>query len=324
MSEDEGLVSACLLDGAGGGRRLDWSGVEQWSPDDGLLWVHLDYTAPRVQAWFRHHSGVDEIVSEAILAEETRPRSTALGNGLLLTLRGVNLNPGADPEDMVSIRVWTDGRRIISTRKRRLLSVDDLRRDLDRGKGPATVGQFIVQLADHLIERMADVVGGIDETVDGLEDQVLTMQSYQLRGEIAGVRREIISLRRYLAPQREAMARLHSERMPWFEDVDRMRLRETADRITRYIEDLDSARDRAGVTHEELMGRLSEQLDRRMYVLAIVTTVFLPLGFLTGLLGINVGGIPGANDKHGFVVVIAGLIGLVLAQLWLLKRRKWF
>lgn len=182
MSEGEGLVSAYLLDGTGSGRQLDWTGVEQWSPDDGLLWVHLDYTAPRVQAWFRHHSGVDEIASEALLVEETRPRSTALGNGLLLTLRGVNLNPGADPEDMVSIRVWTDGRRIISTRNRRLLSVDDLRRDLHRGKGPATVGQFIVQLADHLIERMADVVGGIDETVDGLEDQVLTMQSYQHHG----------------------------------------------------------------------------------------------------------------------------------------------
>ncbi|HKJ21678.1 MAG TPA: CorA family divalent cation transporter [Gammaproteobacteria bacterium] len=52
--------------------------------------------------------------------------------------------------------------------------------------------------------------------------------------------------------------------------------------------------------------------------------MFLPLGFLTGLLGINVGGIPGANDKHAFAVVIAGLTGLLMAQLWRLKQRKWF
>lgn len=171
-------------------------------------------------------SDLDPIIIEALQAEETRPRSVLMQDGLLVTLRGVNMNPGAVPEDMVSIRVWIDKNRIISTRHRHLLSIDDLRNSIELGQGPKTPGEFLVHLADRLSERMADVINNVDETVDKLEEEVLTSESYRLRARIANVRRETIALRRYLSPQREAMSRLHNERVEWLTDIDWMRLRE--------------------------------------------------------------------------------------------------
>jgi len=159
--------------------------------------------------------------------------------------------------------------------------------------------------------------------VDALEDKVLTAESHLLRTEIAEIRREAIGLRRYLAPQREAMTRLYSERIDWLDELSRVQLREIADRNTRYIEDLDSARERAAVTQEELMGRLSEQMNNRMYVLSIVAALFLPLGFLTGLLGINVGGIPGTDYQPAFLIFVVLLILVLALQLWILKWKKW-
>ncbi|MFC1356909.1 MAG: hypothetical protein G8D58_09745 [gamma proteobacterium symbiont of Phacoides pectinatus] len=73
-------------------------------------------------------------------------------------------------------------------------------------------------------------------------------------------------------------------------------MREIADHTLLFLEDLDAARERASVTQEELLHHLSEQAERRMFLLAVITTVFLPLSFVTGLLGINVGGIPGADE----------------------------
>jgi zinc transporter len=170
---------------------------------------------------------------------------------------------------------------------------------------------------------MADVIGDIDDAVDQLEAEVLTTESHQLRASLASVRRQVIALRRYLAPQREAMTRLQHEKVPWLDDGDRVRLREIADRITRYMEDLDAARDRAAVTHEELASRLSEQMNRRMYLLSMVAAVFLPLGFLTGLLGINVAGIPGEKYPWAFEIVVLMLIGVIGLQIWIFKRWKW-
>jgi zinc transporter len=323
MEREDGLIAAYILDGRGGGKPIDWEEIARWSPGDGLLWVHLDYKGAKAREWISEHSGRNSIAAEVLLAEETRPRTVSLDNGLLVTLRGMNLNPRADPEDMVSIRVWATEHCIISTRKRRLLSVDDLRKQIDGGAGPATAGDFLVELSARLAERMASVIDGIDEAVDDLEDAVVTKESHKLRSELAGVRRQAISIRRYLSPQRDAMARLHAEKVSWLTEENRFRLREITDRITRYVEDLDMARDRAAVTQEELVSRLSEEMDKRMYLLSIVAAVFLPLGFLTGLLGINVGGIPGAEYHWGFAIVFLLLLALSVALLYVLKRKSW-
>jgi zinc transporter len=93
--------------------------------------------------------------------------------------------------------------------------------------------------------------------------------------------------------------------------------------MTRFVEDLDSARERAAVAQEELLGRLSEQMDKRMYLLSLVAAIFLPLGFLTGLLGINVGGIPGAEYHWGFTLVTLMIVILVVVQVVLFRIKKW-
>ncbi len=325
MNEQTGFIAGYILDRQGGGRSITWHQALEWTPaDDGLLWLHLDYTAPQNRTWIAEGAGLNAIVSAALLAEETRPRSVTEHDNLLITMRGVNLNPGADPEDMVSIRIWLEENRIITLRHRRILAVDDLRQAIEENRGPRTTGQLVVFLADCLAARIATVIHNIDEEVDDLEDAVLTEQSQSLRGKLATLRRQTIAIRRYLVPQRELLSRLQNERTPLLDDTDRARVRETADRTTRYIEDLDSARERAAVTQEELSSRLSEQMNSKMYLLSIVAAVFLPLGFLTGLLGINVGGIPGADNPWGFALVSVILIVVVSLQLWLFRKKHWF
>lgn len=318
-----GLICAYLLDGKGGGTPFDWEGIRAWTPEQGLLWVHLDYSEPDSQDWVVDGSGIDEVTAEALLAQETRPRSEVSPDGILIFLRGVNLNPGADPEDMVSIRLWLQERRVISLRRRRLLSIDDVRRTLEKGAGPRSAGELLVDIADRMITRVADVMEGIDDTVDELEDQVLTGEPHGLRTQLARVRREAIALRRYLAPQREAMQRLMLERVPWLSDLDRVRLREQTDRVMRYVEDLDAARDRAGVTQEELAGKLSEQMNNRMYVLSVIAGIFLPISFVTGLLGVNVGGIPGPENPWAFTVLTLLLVVITVVELLIFKHKRW-
>ena len=103
---------AYLLDGNGGARTVDMNEIAAWTPQDGNLWVHLNYNNSEEIKWLTDSSALEPLVVEALLAEETRPRTTVIGDGLLIALRGVNLNPGADPEDMVSIRLWVDSTRI--------------------------------------------------------------------------------------------------------------------------------------------------------------------------------------------------------------------
>lgn len=323
MSDSNGIVAAYILDGQGGGQQIGWDEINAWHKDQGILWLHLNYSSDDAANWLRENDQLDDVVVNALLSEDPRPRSQTLSTGLLLTLRGVNLNPGADPEDMVSIRIWIGENYIISTRRRKLLSISDLSRDINAGTGPSTIGEFVVRLSDRLVARMSDIVADIDDRVDELEDMVVSEKTYQLRSAISGLRREAIRLRRYLSPQRDAMTRLCNERVSWLSETERVELREVNDDIIRYIEDLDAVREKAIVIQEELMGALSEQMDKRMYVLSMVAALFLPLGFFTGLLGVNVAGIPGAENKSAFAILCL-LMGLVVfVQVLVFRKMKW-
>ena len=323
MDENNGLVFSYILNGAGGGRPISWEDAEKWIPENGVLWLHLNYKNERVQKWLREASGLNPIISEALLEEETRPRAVAYDDGLLLILRGVNCNPGSDPEDMVSLRMWFDKGRIISMRQRRVMAIDDLNKAIVSLKGPTSPSHFLTMVSERITDRMGDVVSEIDDSVDELEDTVLTAESYELRSKLAVLRRKTISLRRYIAPQRDVLTRLQNERIPWLRDVDKIHLREHAERTARFVEDLDSARDRAAITQEELNSRLSEQMSKTMYILSLVAAIFLPLGLITGLLGINVGGIPGSEYGSAFIIVCIFLAGIAFVEFWLFKRKKW-
>jgi zinc transporter len=322
MSKTDGLIWAYKVDATGLGREIDWDELMEFE-EGAFVWVHLERQTEGAHRWLSEKSGLTELQVEALLAEETRPRATPMDEGLLLILRGVNRNPGSDPEDMVSVRLWAEAHRVITIRRRRSLALSDLRDQVVAGRGPSNVGDFVAELADLLVERMAGALSDLDENLDLIEEGVEETRVAQSRNELLELRRQAITLRRHLSPQRDALARLATERISWLGDRERLHLRESLDRTMRYVEDLESARERAAVTQEELANRTAEQMNRRMYALSIVAGLFLPLSFATGLLGINVGGIPGADTPWAFTAVCAGMGLGVIVEILLFRWLRW-
>ena len=323
MEERPDLICAYLLDGRGGGRRVDWDGVNAHRAEAGTLWVHLQREATGSRSWLESQTGLDEVLVEALLSGESRPRCEAYGDGLLVSLRGVNLNPGAEPEDMIALVLWIDPSRVISVRRRPVMAVNAMRQAIEAGHGPTGAGDLLATVSEGLVERMGPVIDELEEQVADLEEAVLAGNTSSLRRQLVELRSTAIALRRYIGPQREAMSRLLTQQVEWLSPTDRRWLREVADRITRYVEDLDAARERAQIVQDELAARISEQINRNMYVLSIVAAVFLPLGLITGYLGINVGGIPGADWRGAFAVVGAMLLVIAAVELWLFRRLRW-
>ncbi|MGR8947725.1 MAG: zinc transporter ZntB [Gammaproteobacteria bacterium] len=323
--EFDGLVCGYLYADGGSWIPLGWPEIEKWTPNDGLLWVHLDLRSETTVKYLRETSKIDRLIQDALLAEETRPRTFTQEDGLLAIFRGVNLNPGADPEDMVSIRLWVEARRIISTRRRPLMAVQDMIQKLTSPRAPTTASDVFIQLSSLLIRRMSNVIETLDESTDELETEVIRGQSQDLRSSLTQIRQQSIALRRYLAPQRDAMSRLQNEELSWLDRRQKSRLRELTDTVIRYVEDLDAVRERAAIVQDELANRLTERMNKNMYLLTIVATVMLPLGFFTGLLGINVDGMPGAVDTPwAFGVVCAVLLLVAVAEILILRRLRWF
>jgi zinc transporter len=322
-----GLVKGLVLDGQGGARAVYYSQLAelQLQPQESL-WLHWDRGHSRAQAWLREDSGLSEFNCDLLLEENTRPRLLTLpDDALLLFLRGLNLNPGADLEDMVSLRIYASAPRVISLRLRASKATEDVITDLEKGIGPKNASELVLFLALSLTARLDDVVEELAEQLDVQEDLLDTDSRFGIdQQKMVIIRRRAAGLRRFLVPQRDIYAQMARLRMPWFIEDDPDYWNELNNRLMRYLEELELIRERAGMVTDSERSRASERMNRTMYRFCIITGIFLPMSFLTGLLGINVGGIPGAENPWGFLIA-CGVIGAVaIMQLIVYRRLRWF
>ncbi|MGU9852020.1 zinc transporter ZntB [Pseudomonas koreensis] len=330
MFEEEnaqwGLVHALVLDGKGGARaiaRTDLDDLQLQAHES--LWLHWDRSHPQTQTWLRKSSGLNEFACDLLLEENTRPRLLPLPDAeLLLFLRGVNLNPGAEPEDMVSVRIFASAQRVISLRLRPLRATDELLALLSEGKGPKTSSELILYLAQFLTNKVQDLVTCLSELVDEEEEKLDADERYTPEhGSILHIRRRAAGLKRFLAPQRDIFGQLTRIKLPWFVDDDADYWNELNNSLTRYLEELELTRERMGLVLEAEDRRLNVRMNRTMYRFGIITCIFLPMSFLTGLLGINVGGIPFSSSPYGFLIACLTVLAMACGQWWLFRRLRW-
>ncbi len=318
-------IRALALDGQGGCTAVPYERLSNSLSGDEAYWIHLDCGDPLIHDWLTSAiSFPDELVVSALVAEDTRPRLEELETGTLIILRGVNLNSGADPEDMISVRLWVFGKNVISLGFRYLKTVQDISDRLNTGKGPKTAGDFVAQLTSRLFERMEPTLLSLDERLDELEDLVIEEPEARERMLIANVRKQAIVYKRYISPQRDVIGGLLNLKNSFLSGRDKRLLRETQDRVIRYLEHLDAVRERGQIIRDELVNALSDRMNKNLYILSVIAAIFLPLGFLTGLLGINVAGIPGADFEGAFLIFCILLVLVALGQVVVFRFFKWF
>ncbi|MBI1181667.1 MAG: zinc transporter ZntB [Alphaproteobacteria bacterium] len=323
MIDATGLICAYHFDGDGNARPIGWNDFEEARHWPGFIWIHLQQNGQRTKNWLSSDSGLDPVVVEALLARRSRPRCTEFLDGLLLDLRGVNLDPHRADEEMAPLHVWIDDKRIISVRLHKIIATRDIRDQIDAGQPPRSLGGLLADLTAKLIERIEPALNQLDEALDDLEHDLVMHGARDHRSRLNALRRRTVALHRYIAPQQAALARLAHERCVDIHERDRGRLRDTADDASRYAADLDAMRERGVLIHEELEARASDVMQRNMYLLSVVSVIFLPLTLLTGLLGINVAGIPAAQSPDAFWTVCVLLVVLGLVEVWYLRRRYW-
>ncbi|OZG74473.1 zinc transporter ZntB [Hahella sp. CCB-MM4] len=320
------IIYSFRLDSVGGATELtpeSDSAIRQAIASSELTWFHINTLHPDAEQFLLEIMQLDALVSEALLADETRPRLVDNENTALIILRGVNLNQGAEPEDMVSLRIWITKNSIISAGRRPLKALRDIVESFTQNKGPKDAGEWLTDVCVELYDHMQSAVTGLVEETDKLEEEVFHSQNENVRESILDIRKRAMILRRYITPQKDVVSYLRESQLSWMNDFCRRRLIEVGDWLTRYCEDLDSVRERAQVIKDELNAAMNDRLNRNLYLLSIVAAVALPLGILTGLFGINIGGMPGVESPHAFIWFSIALVVLCLLELVYLKKKKW-
>ncbi len=325
-SAENGLVEALVLDGKGGARKVLRADLAKLvlAPNE-TLWLHWDRSHEQAQTWLKQESGLSNFVCDLLLEESTRPRIVpADQNQLLLFLRGINLQPGAEPEDMISLRVFADKNRVFSFRLRPLRARVEVSEELKAGKGPVSSQALVLRFAELMTTKIDPVIAELAEVVDTEDDLIDADENYQPdHGKMVIARRRSAGLRRFLAPQRDIYFEFAKDKLAWFVGDQAREWNELGNSLTRHLEELELIRERVGLVLEAEHQRTNIKMNRVMYMFAVITGFFLPLSFFTGLLGINVGGIPASDDPLGFATFCLFLLAVGGFQWWLFRRLKW-
>ena len=285
-------------------------------------WFHFQRDVEGLTEWLTQ-AGIPEPLIDAVLEEDTRPRFQRLPDGFMLLLRGVNLNTGESPEDMLSLRLLYYKGALYSFRKRSFLSIAKLREQLQQQIGPESLHDFIVALIEQINLRIEDVVSSAEEQLEVIEAQGFdNTASVQLK--LTALHRRLLRLNRFIRPQLAALEKLSTETERVMTPELHQWLINERDTTQRLFEQIDLMLEQVWMQREQLQQAIAEKMNRNTYWLSVIAGVFLPLSFLTGVFGINIGGMPGVESEIAFMVFCGSLIIIAIVEFLLLRRLRFW
>ena len=182
---------------------------------------------------------------------------------------------------------------------------------------PALFSSIIHEFTSATIILLRDVSDRLDE----LEVQLLEGKDNVGGMEVLGLaRRQLVRLRRQTVPQRAMLLHMLTEPPDWFDEDAITDCRRVAERMESLVDDLESLQERAHALNDEVTGREAEKMNRRLTLLSMVSAIFLPATFVTGIFGMNVGGLPWQGSPMGFLDAGALMVGSAVMMVVVLKR----
>ena len=287
----------------------------------GFVWIHVD-SVDDPELVMVAGADIPEVAANALVATETRPRCDRIEQGAILNLRGPSAGDPDTSDRLVSIRMWVRRGKVNSLTRRPLLATQAVLAAMKAGT-IVDPGDLVAAFAREISAELDPQVAELGDILDDCETDLEGRNVYRLRSNIARIRAEAIAFRRFVAPDRDALQTLAQQDFDWLAEEDRLHIREAADRFARMAEELEAVRERSALLHEQLTDLRGEEIDQRSLLISIVAFIFLPLTFITGLLGMNVEGIPFAKEPWAFWAVCGFCVLLGAAVLAWFARRRW-
>ena len=208
------------------------------------------------------------------------------------------------------IRVWLEPQRLITATRTTPTAIKEVHADLLLGVGPQGHADLLGRLALLLIRDLGTLLDDKSITLDLMETRILNREMDHLGRDLNAIRLLMLRINRHLAPQRTLLHELLQleGRYRLVGEEERAKLQQASGRIDDRLGRVAELREHCGDLQGALVDHQSQQMNNALYLLSLYTALFLPMGVLTGLLGINVAGIPGDKSPWGFWVVCLLLI----------------
>ncbi|TWU43796.1 Zinc transport protein ZntB [Novipirellula aureliae] len=288
-----------------------------------FIWVDLDGRTTDSVEWLKNGSGLPEQVIMRLLDESTLNHHEKFDDGLLLRFQTQVVSPAIGKSDSTSVGLWFERDRVISICSAPIPEIETLKTNVSKHQSSWAPLEILTCLINSNVSKLESLIVMVSERTDDLEEQILESIDDANSAQLDLVRRKTIRIRRQLLTLRNLLVFILSDHSLPISEDDRPAIESVTDRVRNYLEILEGCHERAHLLRDQIESQMNARLNQITYNLTIVATVFLPLSFLTGLLGMNVSGIPEQHDPQGFVVVCTSMVLIAISSWIYLRWRKW-
>lgn len=293
---------------------IDLAACAALEPGDGLAWLHFNLNDARAREWIAR---LDEDGREMLLSADRSVRLEPCGDAVAGALADIHAD---DPDGLGVIVIHVERARLITGRHHPMTSAALLRADLLGGAVFEDVGALFNRLLEHFAATFGKATLAHADLVDDIEDQVFA-GDYQ-HSQLGQLRRTMARMRRQIGANRHALGDFAAHPPPWWHKAAAKDLRRIAGALNTVAQDLELAQERARLITEEIDARMTERTNRNLYFISLAAAAFLPITLISGIFGMNVGGLPWVEDENGFYWTIGCMAAAVaVAFVWLLRRR---
>jgi zinc transporter len=315
---EEGFICAFHLNPP---RPLGGAALSEANPE-GPRWLHLNLVDARIRRWIDARRDIPEQARALLLDPESRVRSECGEQGFAIALGDLHHDFEDDPEGFGMLRLYVDRAQIVTARRRPIKSVELAHPRVEAQPEPRDTTDIFVMLLRCHGEAVAGVIRRFAERVDDAEDEILAGNVQKGGSGLGRIRRLLARLRRHVHANRAELRHLMSTQPEFWSEEQTDEVRGSVESLESLGQDIELVSERARLLQEEIAGRLNEATSKNLYVLSILTTALLPITLITGIFGMNLGGMPFANHPHGFAIVMFVILTGVIAAISFLRRRN--
>ena len=292
-------------------------------PPDEFVWLHFSLSNVASEPWLRRYLSLPDTFYESLQSDVDATHLEQDGDSLVARVHDVLFDFTFDAP-VATTSLCVKPRVLVSAHARPWRSIDKLKEAVQAGQVFRSPIEILARLLRDQASVLVDIVRKSKKQVGPMEEQLLAKRISVSRSELGSLRRMLVRLQRLLAPEPTAFFRLLSRPPDWISEDELQNLQQAAEKFSTAISDTAALVDRVKQLQEELAALVSEQTNRTLFLLTMVTVLALPINLVAGLFGMNVGGIPLNQHPFGFFLVLAPLLILTaFLAYWALGRRRY-
>jgi len=300
--------------------RTRWPVV--WLDVDGLGDVQL---IERIGEMFGlHRLALEDVVNVGQRAKVERYPNHLFVVGQLTTLEGrVRIE---------QVAIFLGRGFVVTFQERPGDSLEPIRARARSGRGRIRVagpGYLTYAITDAIVDHYFPILEAFGDRLDALEEEIIRKPTQATMQRIHEIRRNLMILRRNIWPMRETLSGLTRDPGEFFEDEDKLYLQDCYDHTIQVMDLLESYREVASGLMDIYLSSLSHRMNEVMKVLTVFSAIFIPLGFIAGVYGMNFDpsrsplNMPELAWRYGYPFALALMATVALGLLTFFWRKGW-